>query len=265
MISNLLQQVYQRPLEIIVVSDGSTDSKRSELAPYEQKIRFIELPRGGKPAALNAEVAAASGDIVVFADARQLFAPDAVVQLARISRTRTSVAPRASWFSIARSTSSRRSPQSATASACTGATRSGSGGTGAAFVPYSALGATGAIYALRRELWHPLPLDNAPRRCAGAHPGRCSMANASFSTSMRGRSIVRRPMHKQNPGARSARLRATTRSSGWNRGCSFRSAIPSGCSTCRRSWAGCSCHERWSRHSSRLPRCPSIAGCPRWH
>ena len=42
---------------------------------------FIEVPAGGKPAALNAGVAASRGSIVVFADARQRFSRSAVAEL----------------------------------------------------------------------------------------------------------------------------------------------------------------------------------------
>ncbi len=80
-VSNLLDQVYPGPLEVIVVSDGSRDDTSEVLAWFGQRIRVIELPRSGKPVALNAGVAAATGEIVVFADARQRFAEDAVREL----------------------------------------------------------------------------------------------------------------------------------------------------------------------------------------
>jgi glycosyltransferase involved in cell wall biosynthesis len=66
--------------EIVVVSDGSTDATHAALAGLDEQAHLIELPRSGKPAALNAAVAAASGEIVVFADARQRFAHDAVLR-----------------------------------------------------------------------------------------------------------------------------------------------------------------------------------------
>ena len=43
---------------------------------------MIEVAPGGKAAALNAGVAAASGEILVFADARQRFGPHAIAALA---------------------------------------------------------------------------------------------------------------------------------------------------------------------------------------
>ena len=81
-IENLLAQDYPRGLfEIIVVSDGSTDGTndlmkgickaREALSP---KIKFIVYEdRKGKAHALNEGVNRAEGEIVVFADARQQF------------------------------------------------------------------------------------------------------------------------------------------------------------------------------------------------
>ena len=61
-IDNLLALPYDGRREIIVVSDGSTDDTAAALAPYVERgdVRFIEVPAGGKPLALNAGVAAAT-------------------------------------------------------------------------------------------------------------------------------------------------------------------------------------------------------------
>lgn len=155
-IDNLLQQVYPRPIEIVVVSDGSTDATRAALAPYERRITFIELPRGGKPAALNAGVAAATGEILVFADARQLFARDAVLHLVA-NFADPDVGGVTGELIL-------------DCEIDTGGDSTISDGVGL-YWRYekwlrrhesrvrSTLGATGAIYALRRELWRPLPAD----------------------------------------------------------------------------------------------------------
>ena len=72
----------QAPGEIIVVSDGSTDRTVAEARAAARAVRVIELPRNqGKAAALNAGVAAARYEIVVFADARQHWADDALDRL----------------------------------------------------------------------------------------------------------------------------------------------------------------------------------------
>jgi cellulose synthase/poly-beta-1,6-N-acetylglucosamine synthase-like glycosyltransferase len=80
-VRNLLDQRYPGPCEILVVSDGSTDDPQSALAEFGSPVRVIELPPGGKPLALNAGVAAATGEILVFADARQRYAPGALREL----------------------------------------------------------------------------------------------------------------------------------------------------------------------------------------
>ena len=85
-IENLLGQDYpEARMEIIVVSDGSedgTDPVVRELSQRSARVKLVALdPARGKPAALNAGVEAASGDIIVFADSRQSFAPDTVSQL----------------------------------------------------------------------------------------------------------------------------------------------------------------------------------------
>jgi cellulose synthase/poly-beta-1,6-N-acetylglucosamine synthase-like glycosyltransferase len=72
-------------LEIVFVSDGSTDSTNEILRSAESDIvKVLYLPtRGGKSAALNQAVAGAHHEIIVFSDAATLFAADAVKKLVR--------------------------------------------------------------------------------------------------------------------------------------------------------------------------------------
>jgi len=69
-------------LEIIVASDGSTD-RTEEIAERfaAQRVSLLRLPRGGKPAALNAAIAQAHGEILVLTDVRQPLEPCSVTLL----------------------------------------------------------------------------------------------------------------------------------------------------------------------------------------
>jgi cellulose synthase/poly-beta-1,6-N-acetylglucosamine synthase-like glycosyltransferase len=69
-------------LDIIVASDGSTDRTNDIVRRLEgRRLRLLALPRGGKVAALNAAVAAARGEIVVFTDADVELEAGALAQL----------------------------------------------------------------------------------------------------------------------------------------------------------------------------------------
>lgn len=152
-IENLLTQDYPGQLEVIAASDGSTDGTAEvlgQIAAREPRVRVVILEiNGGKAAALNAALAEARGELVVFADARQVFNPDAVTRLVEnftdpaigsVSGELVLEAPEGGvaeqlglyweyekWIRQNESTAG------------------------------SMLGATGAIYAIRRELWRPLP------------------------------------------------------------------------------------------------------------
>lgn len=75
---------YPRDLvEIIFVSDGSTDDTVAILREYAAKgVHVIEAPRGGKAAALNLGIARATGEILFLTDVRQPLDPQALRHLA---------------------------------------------------------------------------------------------------------------------------------------------------------------------------------------
>jgi cellulose synthase/poly-beta-1,6-N-acetylglucosamine synthase-like glycosyltransferase len=142
-------------LEIIVVSDGSTDhtvDRCTEVAAADARIRLIVRPqRMGKADALNAGVAAARHDLIVFADARQDFATDtfrrlvwpfadpkvgAVTGELEIATTASQAGSGIDvYWRIERSLRFQES------------------------LVDSCIGCTGAVYAIRRGLWRPLPPD----------------------------------------------------------------------------------------------------------
>jgi cellulose synthase/poly-beta-1,6-N-acetylglucosamine synthase-like glycosyltransferase len=71
-------------LDIVVASDGSNDDTEAIVATFVGRgIRLLQLPRQGKALALNAAVAASTGEILVFSDANSLYAADAVRRLVR--------------------------------------------------------------------------------------------------------------------------------------------------------------------------------------
>jgi biofilm PGA synthesis N-glycosyltransferase PgaC len=155
-VANLLEQNYPGPREIIIVSDGSVDAPGAALGSLAAAVTLLELPPGGKPLALNAGVQAARGDILVFADARQRFAPGALVEL--VSNLSDPQVGGATGDLRLDCETEPSSPSTV--------------GDGVGLYwkyerwlrrhesrVWSTLGATGAIYALRRSLWRPLPAD----------------------------------------------------------------------------------------------------------
>jgi poly-beta-1,6-N-acetyl-D-glucosamine synthase len=174
--------------QIIVVSDGSTDDTVGVLTQYAPAVEAVVLPPGGKATALNAGAARAKFDILVFADARQAFAPDALHALVEpftdpsvgavsgellldaeselFENRRAATVNRRSdggplhRASIERRRAERRRPVQSTITEglgmywryekCLRRLESAVG---------SMVGATGAIYAIRRTLWRPLPPD----------------------------------------------------------------------------------------------------------
>jgi glycosyltransferase involved in cell wall biosynthesis len=82
-ISHLLDLGYPNLKEIIIVSDGSTDGTEEYLCRKRHSLlRTVVLKEQcGKAAAINAGVAEASGDILLFVDIRPEIAPNAIEKL----------------------------------------------------------------------------------------------------------------------------------------------------------------------------------------
>jgi biofilm PGA synthesis N-glycosyltransferase PgaC len=155
-IENLLALDYPAGLlEIIIGSDGSTDETVERARRYQ--VRGVQVygfrQRRGKPAMLNDLVARARGEIVLFADARQLF--DRCTLRAMVANFADATVGAVSGELVVQ-------PAAGDAAA----------GHGAAFYwryekfirsvescVDSTVGATGAIYAIRRGLFEPIPAD----------------------------------------------------------------------------------------------------------
>ena len=155
-LENLLALDYPADrLEILVGSDGSTDDTVERARRYaDLGVKVQALPhRRGKPAVLNAVVPLTQGELVVFADARQQF--DRVMLRALVANF--------------------ADPQVGAVSGelmLTPADGSASAGQGSAFYwryekfirlaesrVDSTIGATGAIYSIRRALFRTIPED----------------------------------------------------------------------------------------------------------
>jgi len=152
-IENLLAQEYPRDLlEIIIVADGCSD-RTAELARLYagRGVQLLECATPvGKATALNIGVAAATRDIVVFADARQRFSPNAIAELVSVFHDQAVGAVSGELILVAGEDAGEvhegvglywryekliRRSESAIA---------------------SVVGATGSIYAVRRALYVPL-------------------------------------------------------------------------------------------------------------
>lgn len=81
-VESALAQTY-RPIEVIVVDDGSTDDTLLRLLPFSGRIRVIHQENRGLSAARNAGIKAASAEWVAFLDSDDLWHPEKLqVQMA---------------------------------------------------------------------------------------------------------------------------------------------------------------------------------------
>ena len=152
-VANLLQTSYDRErLEVVVGLDAvNKQAAVGELRDLDPSVRVVEGdPSGGKASTLNAAVRASTSEILVFADTAQSFRADVIPMLVK-------------------------SLADPSVGAVSGMLETGGEGKGRTLADqywryerrlrnaearlHSAIGVTGAIYGMRRELWEPLPPD----------------------------------------------------------------------------------------------------------
>lgn len=140
-------------LEILVVSDGSTDRTHDIVEDFDDaRIRLMVVPgRVGKTACLNRSVPDASGDIIVFTDANSMFSPETLRMISRNfaddaiglvtgwTRYRTAKGGEESTGLYARLEKITKQGESAVS---------------------SCVGADGAVFAIRKQLYRPLRDDD---------------------------------------------------------------------------------------------------------
>ncbi|HYV20138.1 MAG TPA: glycosyltransferase family 2 protein [Verrucomicrobiae bacterium] len=155
-IDNLSALDYPREsLEILIVSDGSTDGTAERaLARATSGMRVVAFPtRRGKPAVLNEIVPQARGEIVVLADARQRFDRGAVRALVASFHDPAVGAVSGDLILTEDGRDTAVGPGVSAYRRYESFVRRSESRVG------STVGVTGAIYALRRGLFQPLPED----------------------------------------------------------------------------------------------------------
>jgi GT2 family glycosyltransferase len=73
-IASVFAQTY-RPIEVVVVDDGSTDNTRQIISEMKQEVRYIYQENGGLASARNTGLAAARGEFIAFQDSDDLWMP----------------------------------------------------------------------------------------------------------------------------------------------------------------------------------------------
>jgi len=82
-IEHLLALDYPQLIEIIIVSDGSTDGTAKLLSSYGHPLlkKIVLAEQGGKAVAVNAGMKEASGEVILFVDIRPEIQPDTIQKM----------------------------------------------------------------------------------------------------------------------------------------------------------------------------------------
>lgn len=135
--------------EIMVVSDGSTDATEEIVSSFsDSRIVLKAYERAGKTACLNRALSELTGDIVVFTDANSMFPPQALTKIAR-NFADEQVGLVTGWTKYRRSGCEEEEASGAYAR-LEKMTKEGESSIS------SCVGADGAIFAIRRELYQRL-------------------------------------------------------------------------------------------------------------
>ncbi len=146
---NVFDLDYPRDrLRVLVVSDGSTDGTEQVASTHPGVQAIGYAPRRGKAYALNRAMAEVGGDVVVFCDVRQDLAPDAVRRIVS-SLCQPGVG-------VVSGELIHHSGKTATGQSIGLYWRYEKWLRACESRLYSTVGATGALYAIRREDWEPL-------------------------------------------------------------------------------------------------------------
>jgi len=152
-LENLRLLNYPRErIQIVIASDGSTDRTARILREHASAVVPVILDRSsGKACALNEAIKRATGEILVFQDVRQAVEPDAVSELVSCFADPTVGAVSGELLLDASATASSSSDALGIYWKIEKVVRKLESASG------SVVGVTGAIYAIRRELYSPMP------------------------------------------------------------------------------------------------------------
>jgi biofilm PGA synthesis N-glycosyltransferase PgaC len=151
-LENLWRLDYPRDrLQIVIASDGSTDGTASILQGHSTRLEPVILEQSaGKASALNEAVRRTTGEILVFLDVRQSVQPDAISQLVCCFADPT-VGAVSGELLLQTASSEPASDALGIYWKIEKTIRKLESASG------SVVGVTGAIYAVRRELYTPIP------------------------------------------------------------------------------------------------------------
>jgi biofilm PGA synthesis N-glycosyltransferase PgaC len=151
-LESLLALEYPRDLvDIIVISDNSTDRTEEIVRSFEPAVKLLQNPGRGKASAINHALAHATGDILFFNDVRQLIDGQSLrVLVSCFDDPRVGVATGELIILSGEKTEQKNVGMYWRLEKWIRQRHSGID---------SVLGATGAIYAMRRNLARPLPAN----------------------------------------------------------------------------------------------------------